>query len=61
MNLAMERGSPDVRKIGFSRDAYLAELHNNGISVGTSDYIEPRLPITAAFVGDLIGVGMKTS
>ncbi len=58
MNLAMERGSPDVRKIGFDREAYLAELESNGISVG-SNYVAPRLPITAAFVGDLIGVGTK--
>ncbi|HWC14854.1 MAG TPA: class I SAM-dependent methyltransferase [Actinomycetota bacterium] len=56
MNLAMARGNPDVRKIGFNRDAYLSELDRNGIHVGTN-YIEPRLPITAAFVGDLIGVG----
>lgn len=58
MNLAMERGSPDVRKIGFDRDAYLTELAHNQILVGTN-YIEPRSPITAAFVGDLIGVGTK--
>lgn len=59
MNLAMERGTPDVRKIGFDRDAYLAELARNGIIVGTS-YIEPRLPITAALIGDLIGVGARS-
>jgi ubiquinone/menaquinone biosynthesis C-methylase UbiE len=56
MNLAMERGAPDVRRIGFDRDAYLAELEKNGINIG-SNYIEPRSLITAAFVGDLIGVG----
>lgn len=56
MNLAMERGTADVRKIGFTRDAYLSELEKNGIVVGTN-YMEPRLPITAAFIGDLIGVG----
>lgn len=60
MNLAMERGTPDVRKIGFDKDSYLAELETNGIRVG-SNYIEPRLPITAAFIGDLIGVGTKAS
>lgn len=58
MNLAMERGTPDVRKIGFSRDTYLSELENNGIIVG-ANYIQPRLPITAAFIGDLIGVGTR--
>ncbi len=57
MNLAMERESP-VRKIGFDRDAYFAELEDNGILVG-SKYIEPRSAITAAFVGDLIGVGTR--
>ena len=56
MNLAMQRGTPDVRKIGFDRDAYLVELEKNDIIVGTN-YIEPRLPITAMFTGDLIGVG----
>jgi ubiquinone/menaquinone biosynthesis C-methylase UbiE len=56
MNLAMERGTPDVRKIGFSRAAYLEELEANGIKVA-SNYTEPKLPITGAFVGDLIGVG----
>ena len=56
MNLAMEQGTPDVRKIGFDRDAYLAELKTNNIEVG-SNYIEPRLPITGALIGDLIGVG----
>ena len=60
MNLAMERGTPNVRKIGFGREAYLSELENNGIKVGTN-YVEPRLPITAAFVGDLIGVGILTN
>ena len=56
MNLAMQRGTPDVRKIGFDRHAYLVELEKNDIIVGTN-YIEPRLPITAMFTGDLIGVG----
>jgi ubiquinone/menaquinone biosynthesis C-methylase UbiE len=60
MNLAMKRGSPDVRKIGFDRDAYLSELAANGIVVGAR-HVEPRLPITAAFVGDLIGVGILIS
>lgn len=60
MNLAMERGTPSVRKIGFGRDAYLSELEKNGIEVG-SNYVEPRLPITAAFIGDLIGVGTLTN
>ncbi len=60
MNLAMERGTPSVRKIGFHRDAYLSELEKNGIKVG-SNYVEPRLPITAAFIGDLIGVGALTN
>jgi ubiquinone/menaquinone biosynthesis C-methylase UbiE len=58
MNLAMERGTPDVRKIGFDRDAYLGELAANGIEVGTN-YVQPRLPITAALVGDLIGAGTR--
>jgi ubiquinone/menaquinone biosynthesis C-methylase UbiE len=56
MNLAMERGAPDVRKIGFDRKAYLTELQRNGIVVG-SNYIEPRNPITGGLIGDLIGVG----
>ena len=56
MNLAMERGTPDVRKIGFGRDSYLDELATNGFEVG-DNYIEPRLPITSALIGDLIGVG----
>ena len=60
MNLAMERGTPDVRKIGFTKDAYLEELERNGIEVG-SGYVEPRLPITGAFIGDLIGVGTRTT
>ncbi|MDQ3940778.1 MAG: class I SAM-dependent methyltransferase [Actinomycetota bacterium] len=60
MNLAMQRGTPDVRKIGFDRDAYLTELERNGIVVG-SNYIEPRLPITAALIGDLIGVGTSAT
>ena len=59
MNLAMERNSPDVRKIGFDRDAYLTELEKNGIDVG-SNYIEPRNPITGGLIGDLIGVGINT-
>lgn len=59
MNLAMERGTPDVRRIGFSKGTYLAELDANGITVG-SNYIEPHTPITAAFTGDLIGVGTRT-
>ena len=58
MNLAMERGTPDVRKIGFTKDSYLGELGSQGIVVG-SNYIEPRLPITAALIGDLIGVGTR--
>jgi ubiquinone/menaquinone biosynthesis C-methylase UbiE len=58
MNLAMERGTPDVRRIGFDRDSYLAELQKNGVFAGTN-FIEPRLPITSAFIGDLIGVGTK--
>ena len=58
MNMAMARGTPDVRKIGFDRDTYLSELERNGIDVG-SNYIEPRLPITGAFIGDLIGAGTK--
>ena len=58
MNLAMERGTPDVRRIGFTKDSYLGELESRGISVG-SNYIEPRLPITAALIGDLIGVGTR--
>ncbi len=58
MNIAMERGAPDVRTIGFDRDAYLSELTNNRIEVGTN-YIEPRLPITGALIGDRIGVGRK--
>lgn len=60
MNLAMERGSPDVRRIGFDRDSYLAELAANGIEVG-NNYFEPRNPITSAFIGDLIGVGTRSS
>ncbi|MGH2729079.1 MAG: class I SAM-dependent methyltransferase [Actinomycetota bacterium] len=60
MNLAMERGAPDVRQIGFSKHTYLSQLDKNGIKVG-SDYIEPRLPITGAVVGDLIGVGTLTN
>lgn len=60
MNLAMERGSPDVRRIGFSKETYLAELDANSIHVG-SNYIEPRTPITAAFTGDLIGVGTRAA
>ncbi len=56
MNLAMERGTPDVRKIGFDRNSYLAELAVNGIDVG-DNYVEPRNPITSALIGDLIGVG----
>ena len=56
MNLAMERGTPDVRKIGFDRDSYLTELAANGIEVG-NNYVEPRNPITSAFIGDLVGVG----
>lgn len=60
MNLAMERGSRDVRKIGFDRDSYLAELARDGIHVG-DNYIEPRNPITSAFIGDLIGVGIRSS
>lgn len=60
MNLAMERGSPDVRKIGFGRDSYLAQLEASGIVVGTN-YVEPRLPVTAAFTGDLIGVGTRVA
>ena len=56
MNLAMERGTPDVRKIGFGRDSYLSELAKNGIEV-KDNYIQPRLPITSALIGDLIGVG----
>lgn len=56
MNLAMERGTPDVRKIGFGRDSYLSELAKNGIEVG-DNYVEPRLPITSALIGDLIGTG----
>lgn len=60
MNLAMERGTPDVRKIGFAKDAYLRELENNGIKV-ERNYVEPRSPITAAFIGDLIGVGTRVS
>ena len=59
MNLAMERGTPDVRKIGFDRDAYLSELKTNNIEVG-SNYIEPRLPITRTLIGDLIGVGSRS-
>ena len=59
MNLAMERGTPDVRRIGFDRDAYLEELNRNGIAVG-SNYVEPKLPITGTLVGDLIGVGTLT-
>ena len=59
MNLAMERGTPDVRKIGFSKDAYIAELEKHEIEVG-SNFVEPRSPITAAFIGDLIGVGIRT-
>lgn len=58
MNLAMERGTADVRKIGFSEDSYLAALHEEGIDVG-SGVVHPRSPITAAFVGDLIGVGTR--
>lgn len=58
MNLAMKSGTPDVRRIGFDRDSYLAELEANGVHVGTN-YVQPRLPITAALVGDLIGVGLK--
>lgn len=58
MNLAMQKGARDVRKIGFNRDAFLSELDRNGIQVGTN-YIEPLLPITAAFIGDLIGVGTR--
>ena len=57
MNVAMERGSPDVRAIGFRKDTYLSELGKNGIRV-EGRYVEPRLPITAAFIGDLIGVGV---
>jgi ubiquinone/menaquinone biosynthesis C-methylase UbiE len=60
MNLAMERGAPDVRKIGFGRDSYLNELAKNGIEVG-ENYIEPRLPITSALIGDLIGVGTRSA
>lgn len=60
MNLAMERGTRDVRRIGFNRDAYLAELENNGIVV-SPDPIEPRLPITGALIGDVIGVGTRTT
>ena len=60
MNLAMERGTPDVRKIGFGRDSYLSELAKNGIEVG-DNYIEPRLPITSALIGDLIGVGTRAA
>ena len=60
MNLAMQRGTPDVRRIGFNRDAYLTELERNGIVV-SSKPVEPRLPITGAFIGDLIGVGTKTT
>ena len=56
MNLAMERGTPDVRKIGFDRDSYLTELDATGIEVG-DNYVEPRNPITSALIGDLIGVG----
>ena len=56
MNLAMERGTPDVRSIGFDRDSYLATLHESRIAVG-SNYIEPKLPITGSVTGDLIGVG----
>lgn len=59
MNLAMEGGTPDVRRIGFNKETYLAELDTNGITVG-SKYIEPHTPITAAFTGDLIGVGTRT-
>lgn len=58
MNLAMERGTPDVRKIGFGRDSYLSELAKNGIEVG-DNYIQPRLPITSALIGDLVGVGTR--
>jgi ubiquinone/menaquinone biosynthesis C-methylase UbiE len=58
MNLAMEPGTPDVRKIGFDRDSYLGELERNAIIVG-SNFVEPRLPITSAFIGDLIGVGTR--
>ena len=60
MNLAMERGSPDVRRIGFSRDSYLKELEDVGIQVG-QNFVEPRSPITAAFIGDFIGVGTRNS
>ena len=58
MNVAMERGAPDVRKIGFDRDSYLEELRKNRVVVG-KNYIEPRLPITGALIGDLMGVGTK--
>lgn len=60
MNLAMERGTPDVRRIGFDRDAYIAELTRHGVVVG-SNYFEPKLPITGTLVGDLIGVGTLTA
>ena len=60
MNLAMERGAADVRKIGFTKDRYLQELDRYGIKVG-SNYVEPHLPITAAFIGDLIGVGKMSN
>ena len=58
MNLAMERGTPDVRRIGFNKDSYLAELEKNGIEVGTN-YVEPRSPITTLFIGDIIGAGCR--
>ena len=60
MNLAMERGSPDVRKIGFDRESYFTELAKYGIDVG-DNFIEPRLPITSALIGDLIGAGTRTA
>ncbi|MDQ3985497.1 MAG: class I SAM-dependent methyltransferase [Actinomycetota bacterium] len=59
MNLAMERGGPDVRKIGFAKDTLFAELLSKGIEVGVN-FMQPRVPITAVFVGDIIGVGRLT-
>ncbi len=56
MNLAMERGTPDVRKIGFNKDALFEELRRHGIELG-ANYLQSRSPLTAVFVGDLIGVG----
>ncbi len=59
MNLAMAPGTPDVRKIGFDRDAYLSELTKNGIDVGPN-YVEPRVPITGALIGDFDRRGLET-